>query len=299
MTNKLSYESEAFHRIHEKAVTAKNECFFIGFLDGILANDRIDRAEVEPLLAECMAICEQSRDEDAAEIIEEANAGHSNTVQELLDLLRQIVEVRLEKIDPDCRRSSANRLLGFCAGVNCDGIVSTREASALYEKLNQDHDLARDPRIDALKHRLRDSLEDERIDPEESDDIGRLIAALVGDSYSDTGIPSSEAVPVTHDIDEIDPSILEGSSIVLTGSFAFGLRKQVAAKLEEYGAIIQSTPSSKTDIVIIGGEGSPFYTHKHHGGKLAKALELRRNGRAPRIYVELQLGEVLSPTPSI
>ncbi|SLN64746.1 hypothetical protein PEL8287_03579 [Roseovarius litorisediminis] len=218
MAGKLVCESEIFHSIDEKANTAKNECFFVGFLDGILANNRIDHTELEPLLAECEAICRQVRDEDAAEIIAEASAGHQNTPQELLDLLTQIAEIRSEKIVSGCRRSSANRLLGFCAGINCDNVITTREASTLFERLKSAHDLEDDPRIVALRHVLLDALEDGKIDPPESAEISHLITSLVGDSYADTGIPSSDALPVVQDLDEIDLNLLDASRVVLTGS---------------------------------------------------------------------------------
>lgn len=295
MAKSLPYESSILDKIHGKANTAKNECYFVGFLDGIVANSRVDETELEPLIAECAAICRQVNDEDAAEIIAEASAGHADTPQELLSLITQIAEVRSSSIDPLCPRSSANRLLGFCAGVNCDNIITLREAKVLYDKLTGQHDLEDDPRISSLRHVLLDALEDDVIDADESYEIGLLITRLIGDSYSDTGIPSAEAVPVIHDHDigTFDESELEGSRIVLTGRFSFGTRREVSEKLQEYGAIIQAAPTGKTDVVIIGSEGSPHYTHKHHGGKLSKALKLRADGGVPRILSELQLRNIL------
>ncbi|MDD9746645.1 MULTISPECIES: hypothetical protein [Marinovum] len=293
MTDRISYESHILDSIHHKANTAKNECFFVGFLDGVLANERLDLTEVEPLLAECAAICRQVGDDDAAEILAEASAGHGDTPKVLLETIAQIAEIRSEKIDPACRRSNANRLLGFCAGVNCDGIVTRREARVLYDRLGAAHDLDDDPRVVSLRHVVLDALEDDLIDEAESAEISQLITTLVGDSYADTGIPSSETLPVIHDIDEIDETILDGSRVVLTGRFSFGSRGQVSDRLQEYGAILQSVPTRKTDIVLIGSEGSPNYAYKHHGGKLAKALTLRSTGPAPRLYTEPQLRIIL------
>ncbi len=291
---KIAYESEIPDAIHAKANTAKNECFFVGFLDGVIANGRIDDTELEPLLAECDAICRLVGDHDAAEIIAEASAGHHDTPAALLDLLAQVAEVRSTNIDGECRRSSANRLLGFCAGINCDGVVTTTEAHVLLERLIADHDLRDDPRIATLEHAVRDVLGDDHVDKEESRVLGDLIAALVGDSYSDTGIPSSEAVPVMQDLDLIDETVLSGRSIVLTGAFAYGTRREVGARIVELGGLVQSSPTAMTDIVIVGSEGSAHWTHRTHGGKLAKALALRSKKTAPRIYVEGQLRALLS-----
>lgn len=295
MTNELSYESEALEAIHAKANTAKNECFFIGFIDGVLANGRVEETELEPLLAECGALCAQVGDEDAAEILSEAAAGHHDTLGELLDVLTQIAEIRSGKIDPACPRSAANRLLGFCAGINCDGIITTREAQVLHDRINAAHDLDTDPRIAALRHVVRDALCDGVIDPAEAAEISHLITSLVGDSYADTGIPSCEAIPVISDTDQLDAILFEGRHVVPTGGFDFGTRRQLTARLEELGATVQKTPTRETDFLIIGADGSPHYTHKSHGGKIGKALELRGDGHSPRIYLEAQLRAHLSP----
>ena len=289
MTTGLGYESEALEAIFEKANTAKNECFFVGFAEGILASDRVEASEVEPLIAECEAICRLTGDEDAREVVREASAGHTDPVNELLELLTLIIEHRLRGIDSSCPRSSANRLLGFCAGVNCDARVTEEEAQNLLERLNQRTDLSDDPRIDALRHELVEALQDEVITQAESDRLGELISALVGDSYAYTGIPSSDAVPVVQDMDDVSPEILEGAGVLVTGGFAFGTRRQVLARLEEFGATIQNSASRKVDIVIIGAEGSPHYAFKQHGGKLAKVLKYRKEGPVPRIYVEMQI----------
>lgn len=290
----LEHESPALRRIHRKAMAAKHECFFVGFLDGLLANDRLDETEVEPLLAECAAICRLVGDDDAAEIVAEASAGHANTKQELLELLQQIAQTRSRRIDGSCSRSSANRLLGFCAGVNCDNIITRREARVLLGELSAGHDLRDDPRISALCHVLRDALEDDRIEPSESEEIGKLITHLVGDSYADTGVASSEAVPVIQDLDEISETSLEGQRVVLTGGFAFGTRRSVTERLEDLGAIVQRSPTKQTDIIVIGSAGSPCWTHKTHGGKLADALKMRSSGPVPRIYVEAQLRRLMN-----
>ena len=293
MADKFIYESEVLENIHSKAVTAKNECFFVGFLDGILANKRLDETELEPLLAECAAICRIVADDDAAEIIVESTAGHEHTTDELFALLQQIAEVRTQKIDPDCRRSSANRVLGFCAGVNCDSIITTAEAIALYEKLKQPHDLEDDRRIVALRHRLRDALDDGIIDKDEAEDISRLITTVVGDSYADTGIASSEAIPVICDNDPIDESMFKGQLVVLTGGFAYGTRREVSTRVGEMGGTVQENPTKDTSVVVIGSEGSRYYTYSGQGGKLAKAIALREKGSLPKIYTEGQIAAFL------
>lgn len=245
MTNALSYEYKALHAIHAKASTARNECYFIGFIDGVLANGRVEETELEPLLAECKAICAQVGDEDAAEIVSEATEGHHDTLRELLDVLTEIAEIRSQKIDPACPRSAANRLLGFCAGINCDGIITTREAQVLHDRTKGAHDLEAAPRIAALRHVVSDALCDGVIDPPEAAEITHLITSLFGGSYADTGVPSCEAIPVFSDSDQFDAIMFEGRHVVPTGGFDFGTRRQVTARPEELGATVQKAPPEK------------------------------------------------------
>lgn len=216
----------------------------------------------------------------------------NDTPKDLLDPLLQIAEVRSKYIDLSCLRSSANRLLGFCAGVNCDSIITTGEAQVLFERLNSNHDLDEDPRIVLLKHTLVDALEDEKVDPAESEEIGPLITRLVGDSYADTGVPSSETIPVIQDLDAVDATTLDSSNTVVTGSFFLWVTLRSGATTPRNRSRSAKKPSGKTDIVIIGSEGSPHWTYKHRGGKLAKALDRRASEQAPRIYLESQLRSI-------
>lgn len=294
MKKKIEYEDKALSIIHAKANTTKHECFFVGFVEGVLANRRVDATELGPLLAECAAIYRLVGDEDAREIIEEAGAGHADTADELLDLLSLIAEERLKTIDAQCSRSAANRFLGFCAGVNCDAEVTLNEARALLGRLEEKNDLSGDPRVNVLKHELLDVLEDGYLSSEEARRIGDLITCLVGDSYADTGIPSSETLPVVHDLDDVSVEELKGKCVIVTGAFAFGTRSEVSARLEEAGAIVVSAPSRKVDLAIIGTKGSPHYAFSHHGGKLAKLLKYRSEGPVPRIYIEAQFRDLFS-----
>ncbi|MGR3493187.1 MAG: BRCT domain-containing protein [Shimia sp.] len=294
MSSAAQISSATLDRIHAKAVLMKNECFFVGFIEGIFANNRLDEMEVEPLLAECAALCELVQDTDAAEVLEEARQTPADRRAELDDLLRNILDIRAQAIARDCPRSSANRLLGLCAGVNCDGRITHAEAVVLRDRLGLAHDLMEDPRVQTLEFTVRDALEDGHLDPDEASEVSKLITALVGDSYADTGIASSFAVPVIHDLDPIDEETFEGASIVLTGSFESAPRAKVGQSLEALGALIAKSVSATTRYVIVGGKGSPHYTHKSHGTTLAKALDLRARGISPRIYQEAQLRGVLN-----
>lgn len=74
-------------------------------------------------------------------------------------------------------------------------------------------------------------------------------------------------------------SELNGKSVVLTGKFSIGLKEDVQAIIEEMGATVKTSVSSKTDYLIIGSLGG-------EGNKVLKAEELQLKGKPIKIVKE-------------
>lgn len=81
-------------------------------------------------------------------------------------------------------------------------------------------------------------------------------------------------------------SDLSGKTIVLTGEFACGQRKDVISYFEKSGASVKSGVSGKTDYLIIGSLGSPDWKFGDYGDKVAKAQELQLKGKPIEIIQE-------------
>lgn len=273
-------------RIHHKNNTSKGECYFLGFIEGVISNKRVDQTELEPLLAECEAFCQNFNDDDAREILVEAEQDHVDTVSELLDLLSCISDIRLKKIDETCPISSANRLLGFCAGVACDGIITLNETRALLERLNAPTDLDEDPRIKALRNLCEEALEDDLIEKDEEREIADCISRLVGDSYGDTGITVFGAAPVIEHEASVPITFAEGDIFVLTGKFDTCSRREFGAFLSSSGMVEAKTLTMKSKYLIVGSEAARDWRFASLGRKMQKAFQMKEKGHPIQIISE-------------
>lgn len=81
-------------------------------------------------------------------------------------------------------------------------------------------------------------------------------------------------------------SDLDGKTIVITGEFACGQRKDVKLYFENAGAFLKSSPSGKTDYLIIGSLGSSDWKFGYYGDKIEKAQELQLKGKPIEIIQE-------------
>ncbi|MGX9854705.1 hypothetical protein ACR03S_04575 [Limimaricola variabilis] len=284
---KFEVGSSILARIHNERNLTKGECYFVGFLEGVLANKRIDNTEVEPLLETCQAFCENFDDDDAREVLIEAAQDYVDTVSELLQLIDCIVECRLQKIDATCPKSSANRLLGFCAGVACDGVITVNEVRSLLKRLSAPSDLQEDLRVAALKRVCLEALEDGLIDDDEEREIADWIARLVGDSYSDTGLTTFGSSPVLDDSAEFKLSEMRrGEIFVLTGNFEICSRADFAETLTAMGLNQARSVSKKVSYVVVGSEAARDWRLASMGTKMQRAFQLKGQGHPIKIVSE-------------
>ncbi|NLA43877.1 hypothetical protein GX865_07095 [Candidatus Saccharibacteria bacterium] len=79
---------------------------------------------------------------------------------------------------------------------------------------------------------------------------------------------------------------LSGKCICVTGEFTYGDRKSVKSRLELHGAVWKEGVTRKTDMLIVGDQGSAAYTCGTYGGKIKRAMEFREAGCAIEIILE-------------
>ena len=79
---------------------------------------------------------------------------------------------------------------------------------------------------------------------------------------------------------------LLGKLVCLTGEFKYGQKSEVTKLLEEKGAMCKDGVTSKTDLLIVGGQGSSSWKCGTYGGKIKKAMEMMEKGATIKIYDE-------------
>lgn len=84
-----------------------------------------------------------------------------------------------------------------------------------------------------------------------------------------------------------------GKSICLTGSFVSGSKEEITALLERCGGEVCSSVTRKTQVLIVGGEGSREWSFGNYGTKVKKAMEMRTKGMDIDIITEEELSGFL------
>lgn len=272
-------------RVHAKANDQKYFCYFTGFLDGVAASGLLETGEVEPLIEQCAEFAQNTRDEDAVEFLQDFEA---NLLEHAS--IADAVHYRSQEIDVDCKKSTLNRFMGYCAGIACDDLITIDEAIGVVSYAEHHPEILSDNDAAAIVFCCQDAVLDGEIDQQESADICHAITGLVGDSYADTGISSLGSVPLFPEGDFPSNLVeLDGMTLVFTGNFEITPRKLLEDQISEFGATIARSVTKKTDFVVVGHEAARDWVFTHKGNKLAKALAMFQEAGRPVLISENQL----------
>lgn len=291
--NKLEHEGVALARIHAQANHRKALGYWLGFLQGVMASERVELREMAPLRVEAEQFLALLHDDDAAELIRDLEMW-GDAPEEVYAVLETIVGIRSQEFSVTSEKDEVNGFYGFCAGIACDNSITPKEVEKLLSRLDSSVILREDSRVSSLGYAATKSIQDGRITPEESEDICGWITRLVGDSATDTGLPTFGNVGVIDGALE-DPSqfIIPSHMFVLTGKFAIGPRKVLAGMISERGGEWKNTVCSQTDYLVVAAEASRDWKHSHEGTKIIRAMELREKGGRPDLVQEPMLAQAL------
>ncbi|MBS3821059.1 MAG: BRCT domain-containing protein, partial [Phycisphaerae bacterium] len=107
--------------------------------------------------------------------------------------------------------------------------------------------------------------------PEQRDDSEFSVTYGPGEESEGLDIFIGQPYAVRHDV--------RGTSIVLTGEFAGLPRKDAIELLQEEGAVVKSSVSRKTDVLVVADKlWHAWQRNGHSTGKLRRALDLRHEG---------------------
>lgn len=85
-----------------------------------------------------------------------------------------------------------------------------------------------------------------------------------------------------------------GTSFCFTGEFDFGSRKECQAAVISRGGAITTGVTRKTQVLVIGNDPNPNWSHGGYGNKIADAMILRLQYSQPHIVPELLWRKLLS-----
>lgn len=193
------------------------------------------------------------------------------------------------------RRSdrAVDELVGICRGVLADGHVNEVEARFLRDWIERNAALASTWPFEPLYARLATILADDFIDADESADLHDTLARFVGGEIYDE---KAEVASLSTTLPLTDPPpaiVFPERNFVVTGTFGYGSRKEVAAAILQRGGELASAVSKKVHYLVIGELGSRDWMHSNAGRKIEHAVELRSLGAPLAIVSESHWGSSL------
>jgi len=87
---------------------------------------------------------------------------------------------------------------------------------------------------------------------------------------------------------------ISGTSFCFTGEFDYGSRKECQAAVISRGGVITDGVTRKTQVLVIGNDPNPNWSHGNYGNKIADAMILRLQYSKPHIVPELLWRKLLS-----
>ena len=296
--SQLKHGGAALAAVHRASNHRKHEAYWLGFLKGVLASEKIEQIEVPSLRVEAGRLLALTRDEDAAEILRDLDTDFDDFHGEVYGVVESIVEHRQKTFGAETPKDVINGFYGFCAGIACDNRILPKEVERLIAEIDGVPCLMEDSRIASLRGAAARAIEDGIVTLEESEDIASWICRLVGDSCADTGLATFGNVPVVHDALRDHTQVTFPDRVfVVTGTFTMGPRKIVTAYIEARGGLVGNSLTQRTDYLAFGVTASRDWKHSHEGHKLIRARELREAGGKPHLVDEAVLGRALK-TPS-
>lgn len=232
----------------------------LGFVNGALADNRLDAEEVIDILW----LCNQ---------FEEGGSYYDDVTSRL------------------------QQLQGLCHGILADGVVNEAEVAGLHAWLDQHRYLASFYPYDELYSFLHSALQDEHLSQDEQLMMKALlsqwvslrdgamrenVAQEVGEMYSVQGVCALS--PVIEFADR---------RFCLTGESSRASRPAIQRLISQMGGTPIENVTKQLNYLVVGAEGSPCWAYSCYGRKIEQALKYRQAGLPLAIVHEVDFWGVV------
>lgn len=162
-------------------------------------------------------------------------------------------------------------LSGMCRTLTAGETIYDEQILSLQKWINENLYLAGNYPFDTIFEKLEEINKDGEITQENREALLSLLQI-----HSD---------PVKNKSEDSDVD-LTGKTACLTGEFHYGSRDAVTEALKNRGVTVSGSVTTKTDYLIVGGEGSTAWACGNYGSKVKRALELQEKGKPIKIIRE-------------
>ena len=91
---------------------------------------------------------------------------------------------------------------------------------------------------------------------------------------------------------------IQGKFFCFTGAFDYGSRSDCRQAVVSRGGFFTDGVTSKTDVLVIGSDANPAWSHGNYGNKIEAAMACRMQRGKPAIIPEAYWRELLQPEPA-
>lgn len=244
-----------------------------GILQGISSDKKLNEAELMYLDTWLRDASELHHHGDVIDLLEQISDVLEDGViteeemHDTLALIHDIEEYSLSRLDTGRDEGLLNEFIGFALGVSADDQLLDCERTQLLSYLQK---LEHEPVCQMLKEQIR------ALNPSNNETLLATVKNFCGQNFLDTGAAENGAISsIFDDISEIE---LHGKKVCFTGTVVGTPRSELKRQAELLGCSITKTPTTKTDLVIVGGEASKDWIYSSYGRKIETALEHRKKG---------------------
>ena len=186
------------------------------------------------------------------------------TKPEIKTIIKPTPSSRLFTPKPSKTTQSLQALKEMIGEITCDSVVTEQELFRLKEWLSENESLAGNYPYDVIASAINGILEDGII---EQTELNCLLKIL-----------KEQLDPVENKCCHKGCIDFNGKCVCLSGDFVYGSKSEYAERISSCGAVIVNTITKKTDVLIVGGEGSDKWCNGNYGTKVKKAIEMQEKG---------------------
>lgn len=249
----------------------------VGFLKGIVADNRINISELDALHAYVSGVSKRLDDPDIHDLdnvtfalAQKCRNGEA-TSDDLVAVVNNILEYRTVKESSEVEY--LEEFLGLCTGVLADMKVTKSEAVQLQKWLENHEELTRQWPTASIAVKLQQYLRDGELTAKESSALRESLYKLIGGCFLDTGT-TSIGLPEQVKNQFVTSSSLKGKSYYFLGTFFFGSLAMCHDVTKNYGGRIAHQISRDVDYVVVGSLNSPLWFQTQDGNKLENLINM-------------------------
>ncbi|MDH4319916.1 MAG: BRCT domain-containing protein [Desulfobulbaceae bacterium] len=176
-----------------------------------------------------------------------------------------------------------DEMIGMARGIVADATVNHQEARVLLAWMVANVSFCEDWTVNSIYRRIHEMLIDGVLDADERQELLGILSAFSGAST----LLARENMAAWFPLCQPPPVVeIPTMGFCLTGSFAYGPRRECEAVIEERGGRVEGYITKAVDYLVIGTFSSTDWAHTAYGRKIEKAVEYREKFGRPAIISE-------------